>query len=212
LLVQSSSLVGARLAFVLAHLTYFTTRRNEILNISAGGLWWPGALAGGLFTIVMVGIVQKHKDRLNLDIFSVFILPMGVSFWLASWFAGVAYGARLDPSVWWGVPILDITGVILPRVPVQPAAALTLFLILGAIEWRLKKQLPAGRSMGILLLAAGVHTFLFSLMRDDPVQTLLGIRLDTWASILFTLMAAILIAFTFDVKSRKNKIQKEIAE
>ncbi len=211
LLIQIGVLLSARLAFVLAHLTYFAARKNEILNLRAGGLWWLGAVTGGLLTIVVIGLVQQHRVRQALDQFSVFLLPMAVSFWLASWGAGVAYGARLDPSVWWGIPMLDINGVSLPRVPVQPAAALTLFLILGTIEWRMKKQLPKGRRMGILLLTTAVHTLVFSLMRDDPVQPILGIRLDVWASILFIFIAAILLVFTFEVKSRKIKIHKDTA-
>jgi prolipoprotein diacylglyceryltransferase len=212
LLVQSGALAAARMAFVLAHLTYFSTRQNEILNVTTGGFWWPGAVIGGLFMIVVIGLVQQNQVRQALDRFRVFLLPMTVSFWLASWSAGVAYGARLDPSVWWGIPILDINGVTLPRVPVQPAAALTLLLILGAFERGVKKQLPVGRRMGILLLATGVHTLLFSLVRDDPVKPVFGIRLDVWASILLILVAAILIAFTFEVKSRKSKTQKEFIE
>lgn len=210
--VQAAALFGARLAFVLAHLTYYSTRKIEILDLSAGGFWWPGAVIGGLLTIVVIGLVQQHRVMQALDQFSVYLLPMSVSFWLASWSAGVAYGARLDPSVWWGIPMLDINSVSLPRVPVQPAAALTLPLILGAIEWRLKRQLPAGRRMGILLLVTAVHALLFTLMRDDPVQPLLGIRLDVWASILFTLITVMLVSFTFEVKSRKNLEQKETAE
>ena len=65
--------------------------------------------------------------------------------------------------------------------------------------------------MGILLLTTAVHTLVFSLMRDDPVQPILGIRLDIWASILFILAAVSLLVFTFEVKSMKIKIQKDTA-
>jgi prolipoprotein diacylglyceryltransferase len=212
LLVQCGALIGARMAFVLAHLTYFSTRKNEILNIPAGGFWWPGALVGGLLMIVVIGLVQQNQVRQAFDRFSVFLLPMAVSFWLASWSAGVAYGARLDSSIWWGIPMLDSNGVTLPRVPVQPVAAFTLLLTLGTIEWKLQKQLPAGRRMGILLLVAGAHTLLFSLMRNDPIQPVLGVRLDVGVSILFILVGALLTVFTFAVKSKKNLELKETAE
>jgi len=210
-LVQAVALIGARLAFVLAHLTYYATRKNEILNISAGGLWWPGALAGGLLAIIAIGSIQKNKVRLSLDRFSVFLLPMLLSFWLAGWSAGVAYGARLDPSVWYGIPSLDVTGVSLPRVPVQLAASLSALVIIGGIEWRLRKNLPSGRRAGFLFLVAGVHTLVFSFLRDDPIQPIMGVRLDVWVSILFVLATGILLAFTFEVKSRKIKVQKEAA-
>ena len=106
--------------------------------------------------------------------------------------------------------MLDITGVTAPRVPVQPVAALTLFLLLGAIECVWKKPVPSGRRAALLLLVLSIHTLLFSLMRADPVQPLLGIRLDVWTSILFILVTGILLLCTFDVKSRKNQVEKEI--
>lgn len=207
----TGALLGARLAFVLEHLAYYSSRHNEILNLRAGGLWWPGAVAGSLLVSLTIGITRKHKIKETLDRFSVFLLPVAVSFWLAAWSAGVAYGARLDPSVWWGMPMLDITGVTAPRVPVQPVAALTLLLLLGAIEWVWKKPVLANRRAAVLLLVLSIHTLLFSLMRADPVQPLLGIRLDVWTSILFILVAGILLLCTFDVKSRKSQVEKETA-
>ena len=191
LAVLTGALLGARLAFVLEHLAYYSTRQNEIFNFRAGGLWWPGAVAGGLLVILVIGIVRKHKILETFDKFSVFLLPLSVSFWLAAWSAGVAYGTRLDPSVWWGMPMLDISGVTAPRVPVQPAAAFTILLLLGAIEWIWKKPSPAGRRMALLMLVLSIHTLLFSIMRADPVQPILGIRLDVWASILFILVSRI---------------------
>ena len=210
LMLQAVALLGARLAFILAHVTYFSTRKNEILNFNAGGLWWPGAVIGALLVIVTIGILQNGKLKEMLDRFSVFLLPLGVSFWLASWWAGVAYGARLGASVWWWMPMLDNTGVIALRVPLQPVAACTLLLILCAIEWRWRKPVPKGRRMGVLMVVLSVHTLLFSLLRADPVQAFLGIRMDVWASILFAITAVVLLGFTFEVKSKKTQIQEEI--
>ena len=210
LLVQAGALLGARLAFIVAHVTYYSTRRHEMLNFNSGGLWWPGAVVGALLVMVVIGMTQKEKIKDTFDRFSIFLLPAGLSFWLASWTAGIAYGVRLDPSVWWGMPMLDITGVTAPRVPVQPAAAFTLLLILGATEWLWQKPVPTGRRMGILMLVLSVHTLLFSLLRADPVQPLLGIRLDVWASILFVIVAGTLVGCSFEVKSRKTQPQEEI--
>jgi prolipoprotein diacylglyceryltransferase len=202
--VQAGMFIGARAAFVLEHLNYYSTRRAEILNPSAGGLWWPGAVIGGLLVILIIGLTSK-EIKLTFDAFRVFLIPMAVSFWLAAWSAGVAYGARLDPSIWWGVPMLDLNGVTAPRVPVQPAAALTLLALLGGIEWMWKGAIPAGRKSGVMLLVLGVHTLLFSFMRVDPVQPVLDIRLDVWAAILLVLITLVFLATTFDVKSRRKR-------
>ena len=206
LLVLAGALFGARLAFAAAHSNFFSTRAGEILNFAAGGLWWPGALAGGMLIALGIGLARPHSLGMTLDKFSVMFLPMAIAFWLASWSAGVAYGARLDPSVWWGFPMLDISGVIAQRVPVQPAAALTLLLLLGGIELAWRKPAAPGRRMGVLLLVLSIHTLLFSFMRTDPIQPWLRLRLDVWAAILFLTIAILLLVATFVVQSKKATI------
>jgi prolipoprotein diacylglyceryltransferase len=210
LAVFAGALLAARLVFVLEHLAYYSTRQIEILNFSSGGLWWPGAAVGGLMVTLVIGILRHRKVKETFDKFNVFLLPLALSFWLAAWRAGVGYGARLDSSVWWGMPMLDISGVTTPRVPVQPAAALTILMLLGAMEWVWKKPAPAGRRMAVLLLVLSVHTLLFSLMRTDPVQPFFGIRLDVWISILLIFVSGILLACTFEVKSRKSQMEKDL--
>lgn len=209
LVILLFALAGARLAFILTHTTYYATRNNEMWDLSAGGLWWPGAAAGGLLTVLVIGLAKHNGAMHSFDRFSVFLLPVAISFWLAAWSGGVAYGARVDHSVWWGMPMLDLSGVSAPRVPLQPAAALSLLLLLGSIEWAWRKPAPAGRRMGVLLFVLSVHSLLFSLMRADPVQPLFGVRLDVWASILLVVISGILLASTFAVKSKKDQVEKE---
>lgn len=206
LFVLGGALFGARLAFVAAHSNFFSVRTGEILNFAAGGLWWPGAMAGGLLIVLGVGIARPRSFGKTLDKFSVMFLPVAISFWLASWSAGVAYGVRLVSSVWWGLPMLDITGVTAQRVPVQPAAALILLLLFGGIELAWRKNVTPGRRMGVLLLALSIHTLLFSFMRADPIQSWLGLRLDVWASILFVTIAILFLVTTFVVQSKKATI------
>ena len=211
LAVLAGALLGARLAFVLEHVAYYSTRQNEILNFRAGGLWWPGAAAFGMLVILVIGILRKHKILETFDKFSVFLLPLALSFWLAAWSAGVAYGARLDPSVWWGMPMLDISGVTAPRVPVQPAAALTLLLLLGAIEWMWKKPAPVRQAHG------RVDCWYFRCIRCSFRSCAPTPSNRFWESAWMcghpfcsSLSAGILLACTFDVKSRKNQVEKEI--
>lgn len=206
LFVLGGALIGARLAFAAAHTNFFSTRAGEIMNFAAGGLWWPGALAGGMLIALGIGLVRPRSLGNTLDKFIVMFLPMAVAFWLASWSAGVAYGVRLDSSIWWGFPMLDITGVTAQRVPVQPAAALTLLVLLGGIELGWRKPSAPGRRMGVILLALSIHTLLFSFMRADPIQPWLGLRLDVWVAILFVTIAILLLVTTFVVQSKKATI------
>ena len=209
LIVLAAALLGARLASVLLHSNFYSTRSSEVFNIGAGGLWWPGALAAGLLAALVISFTRKGAFGLSIDKFCVMLLPLAVSFWLASWSAGVAYGERLDPSIWWGLPMLDITGVTANRVPVQPAAALTLLLLLGGLELWWKKKLKAGRRMFLLILLLAGHTLVFSFMRSDPIFHWLGLRLDIWACLFMILITLLLFVLTFAVKSKAGKTPLE---
>ena len=205
LIVLAAALLGARLASVLLHSNYYSNRSSDVFNIGAGGLWWPGALAAGLLAALVISLTRRGAFALSMDKFCVMLLPLAVSFWLASWSAGVAYGERLDPSIWWGLPMLDIAGITANRVPVQPAAALTLLLLLGGLEWWWKKKLKAGRRMLFLILLLAGHTLVFSFMRADPIFHWLGLRLDTWACLFMILVILLLFVLTFAVKSKAGK-------
>jgi prolipoprotein diacylglyceryltransferase len=209
LALLAGALIGARAAFVLAHLHYYSTRGNEILNIGAGGWCWPGAVAGAWLVAILFGWLLERRILATFDRFSVMILPLAFSFWLAAWSAGVAYGARLDPAVWWGMPMLDDIGVVAPRVPLQPAAALTVVLLFIILEWHWRRPAVAGRKAAVLLVALGIHTLLFTLLRADVLQKWLGLRLDVWASIVTILAGAGLLIGTFAVKSKKSLAQDE---
>jgi prolipoprotein diacylglyceryltransferase len=204
-IVLAAALLGSRLAYVLLHTNYYSTRGSEVLNLGAGGLWWPGALAAGFLIVLVIALVRRIALGSTMDKFSVMLLPLALSFWLASWSTGVAYGARLDPSIWWGLPSLDLTGVIANRVPVQPAAALTLLLLLGGAELLGKKKVIGGRRAGLLFLFLSVHTLVFSFMRADPILHWLGLRLDIWVCLFMILIALLLFVFTFAVKSKAGK-------
>lgn len=206
LIILSVALLGARLASVLLHSNYYSTRSSEVFNIGAGGLWWPGALAAGLLAALVIALTHRGAFGLSMDRISVMLLPLAVSFWLASWSAGVAYGDRLDPSIWWGLPMLDITGVTANRVPVQPAAVLTLLLLIGGVEWLGMNKVKPGKRMLLLILLLSLHTLVFSFMRTDPILHLLGSRLDIWVCLFMILVTLLLIVLTFAVKSKAGKV------
>jgi len=204
IIVLAAALLGSRLASVLRHSNYYSTRGSEVLNIGAGGLWWPGALAAGLLTALVIAIISRVSMGSTMDKFSVMLLPLAVSFWLASWSAGVAYGERLDSSIWWGIPTLDITGVTANRVPVQPAAVLTLLLLIGGVEWLWKKKTKAGGRAALLLVLLAVHTLVFSFMRVDPIFHWLGLRLDIWGCFIIIFGTLLWFVLSFAVKSKPH--------
>ena len=202
LIVLAGGLVGARIGFVLTHFHYFQNNISESIHLELGGLSWPGAVIGSLvFALAGVGILHKPYIKI-LDQLSALLLPVATAVWLGCWQAGVAYGQILESGTWWGILARDESGVTALRVPVQPAAALSLILFLSMAELFLEKKKTPGLKAGITSLVFSLHSLLFSLMRADPVQEILNLRLDTWASILLILASVVFLLLSSRTKSR----------
>jgi len=77
IIVLAAALLGSRLASVLRHSNYYSTRGSEVLNIGAGGLWWPGALAAGLLTALVIAIISRVSMGSTMDKFSRHVAPIG---------------------------------------------------------------------------------------------------------------------------------------
>jgi prolipoprotein diacylglyceryltransferase len=121
---------------------------------------------------------------------------------LGGWQAGIAFGQLLPSGTWWGAMIRDESGLTALRVPVQPAAAISLLLMLGLIEWLMRQTKKEGLKAAVTFFVLNLHSLLFSFMRYDSVQRLFGIRLDTWAAIFFSVLSILFLA-TLLLKKKK---------
>jgi prolipoprotein diacylglyceryltransferase len=194
LIVLLGALIGARISFILAHISYYQINIDESYQLWLGGLSGYGAFAGGIITCLVTAVIRKAKFRAELDQIAVMLLPIATAIWVGCTFAGVSYGAILQTGTWWGIRLMDESGVMALRVPVQPAGAISLIILLGFTEYFLKTPRQAGLKAGMIGMVFSIHTLLFSLMRVDPVLRLLGQRLDTWVSVLFLAGSLILVA------------------
>lgn len=191
LITQLGALIGARIGFVLACGTYFSTHRIEIVQITKGGLSWPGALAGALLFAWLALRLLRLPLRSGVDLLSRMLLPIAASIWLAGWQAGIAYGQTLPADTWWGLQTADESGLIALRVPVQPAAVLSLLFMMGFCEWLTRSARRDGLKAAVSFAVLSTHSLLFSFMRYDSVQRFFGLRLDALAAILFTLVSLV---------------------
>ena len=207
LIVLFGALIGARISFIFAHFSYYRINLNETYQLWLGGLSGYGAFAGGVITCLVTAVIRKAKFRTELDHIAVMLLPIATAIWAGCTFAGISYGTILPTGTWWGLRLVDESGVIALRVPVQPAAAISLIIVLGFTELLIKSPRQSGLKAGMIGLVFSIHTLLFSLMRVDPAQRLFGQRLDIWASILFIAGSLILVAV-----SLRNFNLKQTAE
>lgn len=200
-------LLGARIGFVLTHLHYYSIHREALAKFWQGGLNGFGAVTGIiLFTIIAARVL--HLSTLNaLDLMSSLVLPLGAMAWAGCWAAGSAYGPTLAPGTWWGMMIVDETGLRSLRVPLQPAASITLFFCISLVE-RTAGKTGSGFRFGWVGLILSIHTLIFSFLRSDPMQIIFGVRLDTWLALFSAVCFTVFIVILHKRMVKKDKMKR----
>jgi phosphatidylglycerol---prolipoprotein diacylglyceryl transferase len=194
LFVLMTCLIGARLSYIFINRTYFSIHPLEMLIVWLGGLTWPGALLGALLTVMFLAIAYRspRTGRVSIgwigDRLYPLLPPVVITAWLGSWQTGVAYGSPVPSGIWWGVPSMDETGAIMLRWPVQLAAVLSLLIFFILLEMRVRPLNPPGRLSGIALFGLLVHLLIFSFLCVDPSPYWNGLRVDTWAAIIYLML------------------------
>jgi prolipoprotein diacylglyceryltransferase len=179
--------IGSRLVYAAANWPYFCNHPVEIVLFPLGGLAWPGAVLGALVGLLSYAALKRQPFLKLADTLLPLATTLAVSAWLACWLDGIAYGRLVD--AWWVVPARDEWGAIAPRLPVQfMGATLTLGLF-----WLLDMRQPRNPLPGLMAmrwcLGFSLVMLGLSLLRDDPAPTWLGLRLETWAAMIFLLIA-----------------------
>jgi phosphatidylglycerol:prolipoprotein diacylglycerol transferase len=200
------SLVGARLGYVLENLHYFGAHAGQIAAFWLGGLTWEGALAGGLLALILEKKIWQWSFFSLLDRLSLLLLPVGIAGWLGCWLTGVAYGQTLPNGVWWGIHTLDESGTLALRVPVQLLAAISLAVFLGFSELIIQRGKVTGWRGSLLTLIFSADMLLFSFLRADPAQTWLGLRFESWAALVYTVLSSAAILWILYKKGKLDKI------
>ena len=195
LISMAGAMLGARLVFVLMHISYYKNHLPEILQLWQGGLHVFGAIVGGLLTAAILSLFWKKGFLQLTDLVVPLIPPLAIFAILGSWQAGVAYGAAAPEEAWWGVKALDESGAYLPRFPLQLVTALVLLLYYGFLEIRPPLFWNYGsKTVCYLAGLAAVLTFT-SFLRADPAPVYGGLRLDTWLNL--AVLAACIPAWIF---------------
>lgn len=189
LLSLLGALLGARIAYVLEHLNYFSQNAGQIAAFWQGGLSWIGAPAGALLMVPLIARLWQWNFWVLCDRLSVMLLPMSIAPWLACLLEGSAYGIALPQGTWWGMQALNESGVYVLRSPLQPLAAVSLLAFLGMVELLLQKSAKTGLRSSLLWLTFSVDMLLFTFMRADPAPSWLGLRIESWAALFYTLIS-----------------------
>lgn len=193
------ALIGARIGYVIGNWAYFQNHLAETWQVWLGGLSGVGAGYGFALAVVGVAVVSGQRLAALADQLYPLGLSLGVVAWLASWWAGSAYGiqaANLPIAAWLALPAQDESGAWTLRFPTQLIGAL-LTLALGVNLDRLSRRapsqrtIPPGKRAVWALIGFGAILFGLSFTRVDPTIYWHGWRLDAWAGLGFVVLGSL---------------------
>jgi prolipoprotein diacylglyceryltransferase len=207
MVILALSLLGARASYIIQNFFFFMAHAGQIPQLWLGGLTWPGGLIGTGAGLWLVHRVWKEPigelaDRL-LPMFGIVL----VAIWITGWGVGIGYGPPTE--AWFGIPVKDIFGLREIRWPLQIiGGVISGGWIIGSIMYPLRRtRKPGFRSVIGLIGVIGINGLL-SLFRVDPAPRVMGLRWETWISLIILGV----IAGTYMLKRKDSDVGKAITE
>jgi len=165
IIVMLSSIIGARVFYVLTNLSYFMKMPSEILKVYHGGLVYYGGFIGGIIGGFIYVKIKKYSFIELLDCVMP-VISLGQSIGRIGCFLnGCCYGRPTTCSLGVKFPVLhdDIC-----RIPTQLYSSLANFFIFLFLMWRLNNKKFKGEVIADYLLSYGLFRFIIEYFRDDP--------------------------------------------
>lgn len=160
-----SSIIGARLFYVIVYIDYYLKNPLEIIKVYKGGLVYYGGFIGA----IIGGILFAYINKINFFKLADTVMPalsIGQSIGRIGCFLnGCCYGKTTDCFCGVVFPILlDKT----PRIPTQIISSFFNFLIFLILFIRFKKRKFNGELVSFYLVLYGIFRFIIEFFRDDP--------------------------------------------
>jgi len=206
-----TGIIGGRIYHVITSpAEYFGANGNPIdaLKIWQGGLGIWGAIALGLLgAYLRYRSLQKKLDLPSFAVFADALAP-GILFAQAigrfgNWFNGELFGRPLD--TWWA---LEVPLKYRPFGYSQFESFHPTFLyeaiwcvVIAVVLLKFGNKLKAGQVFAAYVLFYCVGRFFIELIRIDSANTIAGLRVNVWVSVLVAIGAALFYARA----SRKTK-------
>lgn len=185
--------LGARLAFVLMHMHYFSSHPNEIMNYWNGGLSWAGGAIGALLGLGIYAALTKKPFWLLADFLALPAALFAFSAWFGCLLDGCAYGEQANFGFLTPLTPNNL-GIQLTRWPVQGSGAiLALGTFLFLNKFRLNNP-PAGMLATLSLTLISGSNLLLSFFRGDQVPAIHGFRSDALASAVLMILGLLALA------------------
>ncbi len=197
LLILVSSILGARLLYVLENAHYYFLRPLEILMVHRGGL----SYFGGFLAAILISMLYARKKRVAyLSLADIFMpaLALGQSIGrLGCYFNGCCFGKTTGS--FWGImfprgsavfadhvargladPLWQYSLPVIPAQLISSFADLALFCALIAVDNRKK---VSGTTLFSYLAGYGLIRFCIEFLRDDSPPLALGWTLPQYLAL-----------------------------
>lgn len=192
-----SSIVGARVLYVIVEYKYFMDRPLDILKFWNGGLVFYGGLIGA----VSVSIYYLKKNNLPLwKVADIMAPSVAIGQSIGRWgcfFAGCCYGVRTD--VPWAIVFTDPRSLAPLNVPLHPTQiydSLNTLLIYLFLVWLRKRKSFNGQVFWVYGILYSIGRFIVEIYRgDDRGYAVSGILSTSQFIGIFTLALSVYMLF-----------------
>ncbi len=207
--IMIAAVVGSRLAYIIANLSFFLENPHRLYRIDQGGLIYYGGLIAG---IIAVYLFARHKRQTPLGVYDFVAtsLPLAHAFGRIGCFLnGCCHGSPHDGScavafprhsfAWhrqYDLGLVETPAATLPVHPVQlyeAGLALALYALLLVIH---RKRRHLGATTVAYLMLYPVARFGLEFLRGDARATLAGWTVAQFVSILLFASGAVLWFWT----------------
>lgn len=191
LLTIPLAVIGARAAYVLAHLDYYSYQPGLVFAIRQGGLAIQGAIAGGILGIFIMCRIKKQNTLLIADLMAPsLILGQAIGRW-GNYFNMEVYGTQT--TVPWAIRVDDPSlGIITvhPTFLYESIWNLICFALLLYYDKKFKKR--NGEIICLYLILYSLGRFFIEFLRTDNVYIFGSVNLAQAICVLLAL-AGILV-------------------
>jgi phosphatidylglycerol:prolipoprotein diacylglycerol transferase len=176
-----AGLLGARLAYVAAHASYFVAHPAEAPAFWLGGLSWAGGALGAWLGLVGAARVLRQDGWALADRLILPAAGQAGAAWLGCLLDGWAYGVPTGAG-WGAIPASGVLETPVPRWPTQWVGVCASLATLVLLIWLAPRLRRTGllASLGMSLISA--ICLGLSFVRADPVPMVHGLRLEMLGS------------------------------
>ncbi len=200
----AGGLIGARIAFVFLHWSYYQFHTPEIGRVWEGGLDWTGApLGAAILCLLLAGWKNLSPLEICEDLSPLWLILV-TALWIGGGFSGMYYGVSL-PSVRWLPALVDASGAFAIRLPLAWIGALVTFLLGILADWlAVHRRIRIFYSVWLFAIQMGM-LLVFSFVRVDPVAPLGGVPSDRLAAGVYLGIAILLLVAPHFLRLRRPR-------